>query len=427
MNFNFKKNNLIIILLLIFVILSCIVYFNMLNVKEGMATLFDRIKYKKYLTPMPELAPAQPSHAFYKLNQPTGGTYKVVSSLPSLASLASNYIDFSINEISYNSLSDLSLSDYHKTKGFFGISDNSNVRFLTYNRATPLMLWIDFSSSTATRNNNFNMIFKEASGNIVDLNTNMPLQNLSIRIKDNGATIYDDLIKDGAIDLTPPSVITLSSETINPTVTGGAGGAGGAGGTGGSVTLGDTNLNLGSLRSLFSPGSSDLDNLLFSQLLQNGTYGSTYVPPIYNNFETAMNLPSNPIVNPVNSMNPLQYAESLFGPNITPVMAKNAYLNQHLDGATVESSNNAMRAITSPKPSFDGNGNLLAQNSSANVSSNRVNNSKNIATEDYPPCPAPQRCPEPNFDCKKVPKYEQGPDNPFLPRPVLTDFSTFGM
>ena len=140
-----------------------------------------------------------------------------------------------------------------------------------------------------------------------------------------------------------------------------------------------------------------------------------------------MNLPSNPIVNPVNSMNPLQYAESLFGPNITPVMAKNAYLNQHLDGATVESSNNAMRAITSPKPSFDGNGNLLAQNSSANVSSNRVNNSKNIATEDYPPCPAPQRCPEPNFDCKKVPKYEQGPDNPFLPRPVLTDFSTFGM
>ena len=422
MNFNFKKNNLIIILLLIFVILSCIVYFNMLNVKEGMTTLFDRIKYKKYLTQMPELAATEPSHAFYKLKQPTGGTYKV-NRLRS-SGLALSYSDFSINEISYNNLSDLSLNNYHKTKGFFGISDNSNVRFLPYARATSYMLYIDFSSSTVSRNDNFNMIFKEVSGNIVDLSTNMPLQNLSIRVKDNGATIYDDLIKDGAIELTPPPVITLSSETINPTATGGAGGAAG---TGGSVTLGDTNLNLGSLRSLFSPGSSYLDNLLFSQLLQNGTYGSTYVPPIYNNFETAMNLPSNPIVNPVNSMNPLQYAESLFGPNITPVMAKNAYLNQHLDGATVESSNNAMRAITSPKPSFDGNGNLLAQNSSANVSSNRVNNSKNIATEDYPPCPAPQRCPEPNFDCKKVPKYEQGPDNPFLPRPVLTDFSTFGM
>jgi hypothetical protein len=103
-------------------------------------------------------------------------------------------------------------------------------------------------------------------------------------------------------------------------------------------------------------------------------------------------------------------------------------LNQNVDSAaTVESSNNAMKAIRSPAPSFDTNGNLLAQNSSANVSSNRVNSSKNIATEDYPPCPAPQRCPEPNFDCKKVPKYEQGPENPFLPRPVLTDFSTFGM
>ena len=43
-----------------------------------------------------------------------------------------------------------------------------------------------------------------------------------------------------------------------------------------------------------------------------------------------------------------------------------------------------------------------------------------------PPCPACARCPEPAFECKKVPNYSSSNDN-FLPRPVLSDFSQFGM
>ena len=46
--------------------------------------------------------------------------------------------------------------------------------------------------------------------------------------------------------------------------------------------------------------------------------------------------------------------------------------------------------------------------------------------KECPPCPACARCPEPAFDCKKVPNYELGPQNTYLPRPVLNDFSTFG-
>ena len=42
------------------------------------------------------------------------------------------------------------------------------------------------------------------------------------------------------------------------------------------------------------------------------------------------------------------------------------------------------------------------------------------------PCPAPQRCPEPSFTCKKVPNYN-AIGNDELPIPVLNDFSTFGM
>lgn len=46
-------------------------------------------------------------------------------------------------------------------------------------------------------------------------------------------------------------------------------------------------------------------------------------------------------------------------------------------------------------------------------------------TKPPPPCPPCARCPEPAFDCKKVPNYSSG-NNQYLPKPFLNDFSTFG-
>lgn len=43
-----------------------------------------------------------------------------------------------------------------------------------------------------------------------------------------------------------------------------------------------------------------------------------------------------------------------------------------------------------------------------------------------PPCPPCARCPEPSFECKKVPNY-QSINESYLPRPILNDFSSFGM
>ena len=43
-----------------------------------------------------------------------------------------------------------------------------------------------------------------------------------------------------------------------------------------------------------------------------------------------------------------------------------------------------------------------------------------------PPCPACARCPEPAFECKKVPNYSRSEDIN-APRPVMADFSHFGM
>jgi hypothetical protein len=44
-----------------------------------------------------------------------------------------------------------------------------------------------------------------------------------------------------------------------------------------------------------------------------------------------------------------------------------------------------------------------------------------------PPCPPCERCPEPSFDCKRVPNYNSASSNQFLPQPMLADFSQFGM
>lgn len=46
--------------------------------------------------------------------------------------------------------------------------------------------------------------------------------------------------------------------------------------------------------------------------------------------------------------------------------------------------------------------------------------------EKCPPCPACARCPEPAFECKKVPNYS-AVNSSYMPIPVLNDFSTFGM
>jgi len=58
------------------------------------------------------------------------------------------------------------------------------------------------------------------------------------------------------------------------------------------------------------------------------------------------------------------------------------------------------------------------------VTANSAPNNCRPAT--VPPCPPCERCPEPKFDCKRVPKYNSS-NNQYLPKPVLSDFSQFAM
>ena len=60
------------------------------------------------------------------------------------------------------------------------------------------------------------------------------------------------------------------------------------------------------------------------------------------------------------------------------------------------------------------------------VRCNGNSNSKNSTPAKCPPCPPCARCPEPSFECKKVPNYSLSNNNA-LPRPVLSSFSQFGL
>jgi len=67
--------------------------------------------------------------------------------------------------------------------------------------------------------------------------------------------------------------------------------------------------------------------------------------------------------------------------------------------------------------------NTNTNGSSGNGSSG---NGKNSTPAKCPPCPPCARCPEPSFECKKVPNYSLSNNNA-LPRPVLSSFSQFGL
>lgn len=54
-----------------------------------------------------------------------------------------------------------------------------------------------------------------------------------------------------------------------------------------------------------------------------------------------------------------------------------------------------------------------------------INKCSDSGREKCPPCPPCGRCPESSFECVKRPTYK--PDNPYLPVPILSDFSSFGM
>jgi hypothetical protein len=75
-----------------------------------------------------------------------------------------------------------------------------------------------------------------------------------------------------------------------------------------------------------------------------------------------------------------------------------------------------------PAPKCNNNNN----NNNNNNHNNHNNNNTAGSDSKCPPCPPCARCPEPAFECKKVPNYGRTNDDT-MPYPVLNSFSQFGL
>ena len=382
MNLNFKKNNLLIILLLIFVILSCIVFINMSNIKESFTNVSNN--NRRYFVD----TASDSSYNYYILNT---NIYKYkLSTLPSELILESSNNVTSTNR-------NLTMANFRQRNLLLTYYNTETDISLLNVKNTNVSIVLDISTLPITDPSNIktmNMIFIENSGNFYDL-SNVKLSKLNMKI--NGELV----IQNGAIVQVPPPDSDPDDPDSDP----------------------DNPVS--------NPNNFYNDFNLY--LLRQGAFGSNYIPPIYNNFETAMNLPSNPIVNPVNTMNPLDYANSIFGPTITPTMISSMCLNQNVarvtDSNTIlsETSNNLVsnlgnnRSNTNTNRSNTNSSNTNSSNTNTNTNTNtnssntNFNRNQNFMRESYPPYQPSQVI------------TNSASESEFIPRPVLTDFSSFGM
>ena len=69
--------------------------------------------------------------------------------------------------------------------------------------------------------------------------------------------------------------------------------------------------------------------------------------------------------------------------------------------------------------------NLFGSGNPTQTGGPAVSTPAQVGKESCPPCPACERCPEPAFECKKVPNYRSQSMDNYMPLPVLNDFSRF--
>jgi len=446
MAFNFKNNNLTIILLLILVIGSSMCYLMMEKNMEGFINGFDTSVTNKF-TNLGSLS-GKNDRNYITLNETsryvliTGSTNTNTNNIydhlltPELSgnfTFTSNTSDERINgDISYNA--------FLYKNSTTTVTDSVDISYDLYNLS--LLGTYDLSSvqkTSTTVNNDLSettnlLLVVDNSGYFYDIS------GLNRKLGFNLILDNKYLIQNGRF-IGPIEDRNLPSSTATPIATSSA--TNSSTGWSGDINFKDMfkGFNNGQLPPNMTP---EMAVYMMQGSMGSGNQG--YAMPYYNSFESAMNNPSNPLVNPTNAMNPLQYNQSLFGPNVTPMMSQNMCKNSSADksekvredditdskskDSTINSSLGSNNVLNSTFDKLNSSANtMLAQNTGedkSGTSGTSGNNSQN-SSGNPPPCPPCARCPESDYECKKVPSYEQGYENTALPRPVLSDFSTFGM
>jgi hypothetical protein len=494
MFFNFKNKNMLIILLLLLVLASVFCYSLMMKSVEGNTNLGTTVFSENFtITKLDHLTNTE----YYRINSNSGIneiSFNLIN--PSISSLTPN-ISFSVTEFSGNVYDYMFKNSYDMyTKvieigieyyQFYKITDSFSLNVIKSTDAAESLTASgesltasgeSLATDTTEDVNLGNVLFGIRNGDYTKVySTSGSLLNITISITNSDDGERSVLIQNGILKVQP---VTYQSTTADPNMNLTAATAISGGG---SVNIGDINLPGGVpgghyppyppypphppyVRDAFGnyvplynqqmnpymlPGS---DPILMNQY-NTPFYGD------YSSFESAMNKSSNPLVNPVNSMNPIEYSQTLFGPWTTPMMTKTACLNCDESNEKVinrndsdtssnninnnnnnDNNNNIFNTINSKANTMMAqNGevdknegttvtvNTKSGNSNNNFSefSNTSNTSNNVNNNNQASCSSCGQCHDAsNFECKKVPKYEMGLDNTNLPRPILSDFSTFG-
>ena len=112
--------------------------------------------------------------------------------------------------------------------------------------------------------------------------------------------------------------------------------------------------------------------------------------------------------------------------NATPTSTAITVDTSDSDSSSSSSSSDSSSPSPAPPSSDDGDEYILKSQIVPPVCPKCPDAASCPRPKPCPPCAPCARCPEPAFECKKVPSYQGGP-YPTMPKPVLNDFSQFGM
>ena len=406
MFFNFKNKNTIIILLLILLLISLLSFSLIQNNIEGFGAANYSSKMGTYKDKFTYLN-SDSNISFFRLKDNYVVSENVILTSP-------NSVDVSKSDLTFKNSNVLDVS-----YNVYQVIDNSNIRLHNYkNSLTNDVAIIDLSStSQSDLSGTIQMLFKfDASGKLLDLSDNKLNINLYL---DNKQVIENGKLREQTEPLSPTLGIDRSDLTaladlfdldIDVTT---------AAASSESASPLTSRRRKSFLRDYLLSSTGVSSGLGLSSMMSNNDY---YNAPLYNSFEGIMSNPSNPIVNPLNSMNPLQYSQTLFGPNITPSMVQNICKNSNLNNNSSANSEISNNALSNEQNVF--------QNSLGSSNYNNTNNENNANNANNANCENCENCnnKHPNGLCPMINEnnYEDGYEKQ-VPRPILTNFSSFGM
>ena len=415
---NFKNKNVLMILLLLLILVSVFSYNMIQTTVEGFTgdiTFGDHYAKFKYLG---KQETANKNYSYWNLNT----TRNFYSTTSADSEINDSGVDASGNgHAIYDGLFIEQVPPSDLSHNIYKYIDNSNIKYLDFISEVNPLLDLSSVSSANDLSGTVNMLFIfDNSGSLYDL-SHVPLI-ISLDI-DGSRIIEKGKLKD--LTAAPPTSLNTGMTTEQILAFAEA------------MKDGDTDIVLPGRDTTYS--TSSMKDVILDYLLGNSGASfqdSGYHAPHYNSFESAMSTPSNPIVNPVNSMNPLDYSQSLFGPNVTPTMMQNMCKNSNTNNFSDFKNGNDSEAEDEDEDE-DGNGDgsgYEANNGSTIDSTNgpelqqpQTYSTSNMDSNTCQNCNGKQNSNNTCSSCEnKNSILNGGGYSPHLPRPVLTNFSNFG-